>query len=86
MRVKTFKTSDIYLASSLVSWSFPIIKTTKDDSKVFFHFGTERVPMIGGDGWTIDKAVKAYWDKSLELPPLDIFNSFKELKNRIYNQ
>lgn len=86
MAEKIFKTTDIYLAATLLAVSFPIRKTSNVDGKVTFFFGYEREPMIGGDNWTIDYAVKAYWDKTLEISPLILFNAFKELKNRIYNQ
>jgi hypothetical protein len=83
---KYYKTSDIYLAAFLLSESFPIKKITSESSKKYFHFSIVREPLIVGDLWTIDKAVKSYWDKSVAVKPLDIFNAFKELKNRIFNQ
>lgn len=84
--MKTYKTKDIYLAATLLAFEFPIKEVSNEENKTFFHFGIEREPLIGGDNWTIDKAVKAYWDKSITIEPLTLFNAFKELKNRIYNQ
>ena len=81
-----YKTKDIYLASTLLSLDFHIEKTTKEGGRTFFYFRLEREPFILGDNFSIDKAVKQYWDKTLEVSPLTLFNAFKELKNRIYNQ
>lgn len=84
--MKLYKTKDIYLASTLLAMEFPIEKTERENDRIFFFFRTEREPLIAGDTFTIDKAIKAYWDRSIEIAPLQLFGSFKELKNRIYSQ
>lgn len=84
--MELYKTKDIYLASTLLALEFPIRKTSKEGTQTFFHFGIEREPFIVGDDFTIDKAVKAYWNKTIQLTPINLFSSFKELKNRIFNQ
>lgn len=84
--MEIYKTKDIYLASTLLALEFPIDKTTKEGNQTFFHFRIKREPFIVGDSFTIDKAIKAYWDKTIKINPLSLFNAFKELKNRIYNQ
>jgi len=80
-----YETRDIYIASTLLALTFPILRVEKREKTFYFIFGIEREPMIGGDSFTPEKAVETYWQKRLEIEPSSLFNAFKQLKNMMYS-
>lgn len=72
----TYKTTDIYLASTLCLLGYSLEEITYEHSKFTFHF-TEQA--------YIDLDVDNYWGGELKVDPKLLFAEFKTLKGRMYD-
>lgn len=77
MNDKQFSTSDFYLSSVLVCLGFLIESLDKSNKRAIFLF--KNTP-------DLEKTVQSYWNKQLRIEPLELFESQRYLKNRIYGQ
>lgn len=74
---KSFKTSDIFLASTLIALGFEVEKLCREEStKVEFSFL---------QATALEEAINKYWAKRLMVEPQTLLLSLKMLKNRIYS-
>jgi len=72
-----FLTSDLGLASSLVTVGYTVESLDRSDpQKIQFIFDRKN---------NIDDVIQAYWSHELSVSPLAYFNNVKMLKNRIYS-
>lgn len=78
MNDKQFSTSDFYLGSVLVCLGF-LIEALDKSNKHRAVFLFKNTPEL-------EKTVQAYWSKQLRIEPLELFESQRYLKNRIYGQ
>ena len=77
MNQNEFLTFDLGLASVLVVLGYKLLKLDKSNpKKVGFIFKWEK---------KIEKIPNKYFDDKIKLPTLSLFNSQKNLKNRIYS-
>lgn len=78
-----YSTKDIYLASALVASNFELQSLEKKGKNFYFVFKKQSLidPTIN-----IDNFVNKYWGGTLIVDAKTLFSSFRELKNRIYNQ
>lgn len=68
-----FKTTDLNLASTLLSLGFPIDGIyLKNSSRGEYEFYLKNTPEL-------EQNISAYWQKTLLASPLDIFSARKEL-------
>jgi ubiquinone biosynthesis protein COQ9 len=73
-----YLTKDIYVASTLIaSGLFNLLDIRKKEKQFTFVFLFD--PMI-------ETFVAKYWNDELEVKAHKLFTSFKDLKNRMYNQ
>jgi hypothetical protein len=78
MKDKQFPTSDFYLSSVLVCLGFVLEGLDKTNR--------HRVNFLFRNTPELEKAVQSYWNKQLRIEPLELFESQRYLKNRIYGQ
>lgn len=78
MNDKQFSTSDFYLSSVLVCLGFLLKELDKSNR--------HRASFIFKNTPELEKTVQAYWNKQLKIEPLELFESQRYLKNRIYGQ
>lgn len=69
-----FITSDLQLATVL-SMKYPLIDIIFKGKKGEFCFN---------DSEELQEFVNLFWTKQLKVEPIDLFNSLKTLKNRLY--
>lgn len=77
MDIKYVKTSDINMASTLLTLGFPIdgIHAKEGQIHVYdFYFAKSK---------ELSKAIKDYWDKELRIEPLQLFSSRKDILTRM---
>lgn len=81
-----YKTKDVYLASTLITLGFNHYRIERNGRQCFFIF-TDSSTHPDGLGLIdyIEVKVDEYWSGNLKLDPKELFNSFKELKNRMFN-
>ncbi len=73
---KVYTTSDLALASALVSLGFELLKLDRTNSKrVVFVFEADNY---------IQSDVEAFWNSKLRVDPIEYSDAQKYLKNRIY--
>jgi hypothetical protein len=73
---KLFSTSDLGLASSLISTNYTLINLNKlNPKKVLFIFQKD-------DG--IDEVIEDYWSDNLQVSARSYFDNIKMLKSRVY--
>lgn len=84
--MKYFRTQDIYIASTLLTLDFPIVKLEKEGNIFYFIFKKERELLIVGDNLTPEKVAEAYWTNGVKVEPNKLFNSFKHLKGMMYRR
>lgn len=73
-----YKTKDLYLASTLVTLDYPYT-ISRVGKQFFFHFEDNKEANLLAD-------IENYWSKNLLVDPISLFNSFKELKTRMYDK
>lgn len=78
-----YSTKDIYLASALVASNFELQTLEKRGKNFYFLFKKQSLIDISSN---IDDFVNKYWGGMLIVDAKTLFSSFRELKNRIYNQ
>jgi hypothetical protein len=72
----TYKTSDIYLASTLLTLGYTLETVDKSERKAMFVFG---------DTEGLRNDVKEYNARRIALVPQDLFYSMRTLKEQLYN-
>ena len=72
-----YKTSDIYLATALLTVGHPVLRIDNTNEKRK-QFCFKSSPQINHD---IDR----FWGKDLFVEPQTLLGNLKTLKNRIYN-
>lgn len=78
MNQNKFSTSDLGLATTLVTLEYELLKLDKSNIKrVRFVFKQEN---------NIEEVVSDYFNNKVELPAQALFNNQKMLKNRIYSR
>lgn len=76
MNQKVVRVRDLGLAAALASSGFEVWNTDRDESgRAFFVF------LHSAD---LDRAVKHYWDDTLNVKARKYFDNTKMLKSRIY--
>jgi len=75
--MNNFYTSDLGLASAMVSVGIPLISLDKSNPK--------RVEFVFEETKELQEAINSYWSSDLLVSPLTYFNAMKMLKNRIYS-
>ena len=71
-----FSTKDIYLAATLLTIGYSYYTLKKEDRIFYFIFDNP-------DG-KIELQVDEYWAGNILVDPKALFNSFRELKGRMY--
>lgn len=72
-----YSTSDLNLSSTLVALGFsPDSVERSNRNKVCFLFKPSE---------PLSKTIESYWNDSLKISPIKLFNAQKLLKNRIYS-
>ena len=83
VNMESYRTRDLYLATTLYSLGYPILRIDKvgDHFHFVFDYGApgKQHPV------DIEETLEKYWAHELLIDPLVLFTSFKELKNRLYN-
>ena len=75
---KVYETSDIYIATILLTLGYQLDSVNKENPKrVVFNFAEED---------EIEQTVKDYKDRRLRPEPMQLFTNFRYLKNRIYEE
>lgn len=74
-----YSTRDIYLASSLIASNFNLLSIEKT-GKLFIFLFDSNIPS------DIHLTINDYWNGKLIVSAKNLFNAFKELKNRMYNE
>ena len=78
MSNKHFETSDLGLATALVTFGHPLEALNRNDPhRVVFSF-----TRTAG----LDEVVQEFWQRNLKIEPLAYFNNIKLMKNRIYSR
>lgn len=72
-----YKTKDLYLATTLVALDYPLNKLEKEGAIFFFVFPKDP---------KLESEIDRYWTGKLLIDPMKLFNAFKTLKARMYNQ
>lgn len=74
----TFLTTDLHLASVLLSIGYPLrgIDRSKPKKAIFVFTRNDR----------LEEIIKAFWARGLKLEPLSVLTSLKLMKNRLYSQ
>jgi hypothetical protein len=76
MSIKSlYKTTDIALGSTFLSYGLKLEAVDKSNPKVIFLFRKEK---------GIEEIAQGFWSHNLLVDPLLYFNSLKELKTRLY--
>jgi len=77
--ISEYKTKDIYLAATLITRGFKQYYIQRNGRQCYFIFDQdgERNPQVEADN---------YWMGNLLVDPKELFNSYKELKNRMFNE
>lgn len=74
--MEQFSTKDIYLASFLLASGYKRYSLRREGRIAWFDFED--------DDNKLKLDVDEYWSSNCLVDPKELFNSFKELKNRIY--
>lgn len=72
-----YSTTDIYLSASLVASGFKLIEIVKKDKQYSFYFLQDK---------EINYAITDYWNGEMKVDAKTLFGSFRDIKNRMYNQ
>jgi hypothetical protein len=71
----SFSTSDLSLASALLSLGYRLEVVEKQYPKSLFLFQRTKY---------LDEAVQGFWSGELRIEPKSYFNCLKEIKSRLY--
>lgn len=74
--MEEFSTKDIYLASFLLATGYKRYSLRKEGRIAWFDFESDDDKMR--------LHIDEYWASNCLVDPKELFNAFKELKNRIY--
>lgn len=77
----TYKTKDLYIASTLLAMGYVLADLIKEDAIFYFNFVDNRLKKE----YEITTAVDDYWKGQLLTDPKKLFSCFKEIKSRMYN-
>lgn len=73
-----YKTSDLSLASALISLGYPIEAIERNNP-------SERATFLIKRDDELDNLIQLYFTGQLRVEPLSYFNNLKNLKTRLYN-
>lgn len=75
--IDTYSTKDVYLASTIIASGFRLLDIVRNERQCTFIFESTA---------DLENVVADYWSGNLRTDPKFLFNAFKELKNRMYNE
>jgi len=82
-----YKTKDVYLAATLLSIGYKDYRIERNGKQCFFIFDYQEENLDNNISKTgLEVTVDEYWQGSLIVDPKLLFNSFRELKNRMYGE
>lgn len=84
--ISEYKTKDVYIASMLIARGYKQYRIERNGRQCFFIFYPEKedVPDSFNPVSFLEDEVNQYWNGNLLVDPKELFNAFKELKNRMY--
>ena len=77
MNMEKYKTSDLGLASALMTIGYNVVEIDKTNVK--------KMLFVFKDSENLQEDINNYWNRKLEVEPTEYFNSMKALKTRIYD-
>jgi hypothetical protein len=89
LNISEYKTKDIYLASTLIAFGYKSYRIEKNGRQCFFIFDPAMYNLAPKDYDPLaflEIQVDEYWGGNLLLDPKEVFNAFKELKSRMYEE
>jgi len=78
-------TKDIYLAATLSSLDYILEEITQENSTFFFHFVNSK-PLPNSKIQEVEFEAEEYWTNNLLADPKKVFEAFKNIKARMYDQ
>lgn len=72
-----YSTTDIYLSASLIASGYKLLDIIKREKQFSFFFDSTK---------NLDNSISEYWEGKMRVDAKTLFNTFKELKTRMYNQ
>lgn len=84
--ISKYKTKDVYIASTLITLGYTKYQIERNGKQCFFIFiiDNEDAPEGFGPIDILEEDVEKYWNNALSVDPKRLFNSFKELKTRMF--
>lgn len=87
--ISEYKTKDVYLASTLIAFGYKNYRIERNGRQCYFIFdpyiiSPPKEPIDFTPVSFLELQVDEYWAGNLLLDPKELFNAFKELKNRMY--
>jgi len=80
-----YRTKDVYLASTLLALGYSEYRIERNGKQCFFIFDYDDKGISNDISKTgLEVTVDEYWTGNLEIDPKKLFNSFRELKTRMY--
>ncbi len=77
MNKNEFSTSDLGLATVLVTLNYELLELNRSNPK--------KIKFVFKGGENTEKVVNDYFNDRIKLPALTLFNNQKNLKSRIYS-
>lgn len=78
-------TKDIYLAATLSSLGYILLEITQEGTTFFFHFDNSTT-LPNSSIPEVEFEAEQYWINNLLADPKKLFESFKNIKARMYDQ
>lgn len=78
-----YKTTDIYIASSLMAYGVELNSLVKNGKQYIFCLRWLKGEP-GGSDWDIEMLIAQYWSGTLKVSAKALWNAYKELKNRMF--
>jgi hypothetical protein len=84
--ISEYKTKDVYIASTLIARGLKQYRIERNGRQCFFIFSPEieDTPTGFSPVTFLEMEIEQYWSGNLLVDPKELFNAFKELKNRMY--
>jgi hypothetical protein len=82
-----YRTKDVYIASTLIALGYNQYRIERNGKQCFFIFDTDEPGLSNEIARTgLEVTIDEYWSGNLKVDPKELFNSFKELKTRMYGE
>lgn len=82
-----YRTKDVYIASTLIALGYNEYRIERNGKQCFFIFDTNESGLLNEVAKAgIEVTVDQYWSGGLLVDPKKLFNSFRELKTRMYGE